>query len=165
MEKIRLGKTNLMVTKLGFGGIPIQRVSEDEAVTVVKRCIELGINFIDTAWGYTTSEERIGKAIVGRREGLILATKSLARDRDGIARHLQQSLKRLGVESIDLYQFHNVSDFDTVVTVKIACRQIWVHRPGRVKLLPPLIVYHISIIIYGSFIQILNLLICKITSN
>ena len=114
MEKIRLGKTNMMVSRLGFGGIPFRRVPEDEAVTVVRRCLELGVTFIDTANVYTTSEERIGKAISGRQEGLILATKSLARDRNGIASHLQLSLKQLGVETIDLYQFHNVSDFTTL---------------------------------------------------
>lgn len=114
MEKIRLGRTNLMVSRLGFGGIPIQRVSEDEAVAVVQRCLELGINFLDTANGYTTSEERIGKAIAGQREGLILATKSLDRTHQGVENHLKLSLERLGVESIDLYQFHNVSDADTL---------------------------------------------------
>ncbi|MCK4449175.1 MAG: aldo/keto reductase, partial [Anaerolineae bacterium] len=117
METIRLGKTDMMVSKLGFGGIPIQRVSEDEAVAVVKKCLDLGITFIDTANAYTTSEERIGKAISGRREGLILATKSTSRTREGVERHLQQSLKLLGVESIDLYQFHGVNDFDAYARV------------------------------------------------
>ena len=112
MEKIRLGKTDMMITRLGFGSIPIQRVSDDEAIAVIRRCLELGITFIDTANAYSNSEERIGKVISGKREGLILATKSTSRTREGIERHLQQSLKQLGVESIDLYQFHNVSDFD-----------------------------------------------------
>jgi len=62
-----MGKTGLMVSRLGLGGIPIQRVTEDEAIVVGKRCLELGINFIDTANGCTTSEERIGKAIAGSR--------------------------------------------------------------------------------------------------
>jgi len=113
VEKIRLGKTDMMITRLGFGSIPIQRVSDDEASAVIRRCLELGITFIDTANAYSTSEGRIGKAISGKREGLILATKSTSRTREGIERHLQQSLKQLGVESIDLYQLHNVSDFDT----------------------------------------------------
>jgi len=117
MEKVRLGRTEMMVTKLGFGGIPIQRVSEDEAIAVVKRCLELGITFIDTANGYTTSEERIGKAISGKYDGLILATKSLAQTRERIESHLKLSLERLGVESIDLYQFHNVSDTNTLKTI------------------------------------------------
>ena len=110
METIRLGKTEMMVSKLGFGGIPIQRLSDDEAVAVVRRCLDLGITFLDTANGYTTSEERIGKAIKGRREGIIIATKSGARTREGVEEHLKLSLERLGVDYIDLYQFHGVSD-------------------------------------------------------
>jgi predicted aldo/keto reductase-like oxidoreductase len=110
MDKIRLGKTNLQVSRLGFGGIPIQRLSEDDAVAVVKRCLDLGITFLDTANGYTTSEERIGKAIAGRREGLVLATKSLSRKREGVEKHLNLSLQRLNVKYIDLYQFHGISN-------------------------------------------------------
>lgn len=110
MDKVRLGKSGLMVTRVGLGGIPIQRLSDDDAVSVVRRCLDLGINFIDTAIGYTTSEARIGKAISGRREGLILATKSMARKPEGLRANLEQSLKSLGVESIDLYQFHGVND-------------------------------------------------------
>ncbi len=111
MEKIRLGKTEMMVSKLGFGGIPIQRVSEDTAVAIVKKCLDLGITFLDTANGYTTSEERIGKAIKGRkRKEIILATKSTSRSLEGIANDLKLSLERLGVDYIDLYQFHQVGD-------------------------------------------------------
>lgn len=117
MKKVRLGRTNMMVSKLGFGGIPIQRVSEDEAVAVVRRCLELGITFIDTANAYTNSEERIGKAILGWPEKPILATKTTARTGEGVGNHLKLSLKRLGVESIDLYQFHDVSDFNTLKTI------------------------------------------------
>ena len=114
METIRLGKTEMRVSKLGFGGIPIQRVTEDDAVAVVRRCLELGINFMDTANAYTTSEERIGKAISGQRPSIFLATKSLARTRDEIEKNLKLSLKRLGVEYIDLYQFHGVNDFKSL---------------------------------------------------
>lgn len=117
MEKIRLGRTEMMVSKLGFGGIPIQRVSEDEAVAVVRRCLELGITFIDTANRYTNSEERIGKAISGRREEVIIATKSNALTREEVKDHLKLSLKQLGVESIDLYQFHNISDTNALKVV------------------------------------------------
>ncbi len=112
MEKIRLGKTGMMVSKLGFGGIPIQRDTEDEAVAVVRRCLDLGITFLDTANGYTTSEERIGKAIKGQRDGVFLATKSGARTTDDIKNHLKLSLERLGTDHIDLYQFHGVSRAD-----------------------------------------------------
>lgn len=110
MEKIRLGKTEMMVTRIGFGGIPIQRVSEDEAVKVVKRCIDFGINFIDTANSYTVSEERIGKAIKGRRDDVLIATKTGAREVEEIEKHLDLSLQRLGTDHIDLYQFHGVND-------------------------------------------------------
>jgi len=110
LEKIRLGKTNLQVSRLGFGGIPIQRLSEEDAIAVVKRCLDLGITFLDTANAYTTSEERIGKAIAGRREDLVIATKSLSRKREGVEKHLNLSLQRLNVKYIDLYQFHGISD-------------------------------------------------------
>lgn len=109
MRKIRLGRTELMVSAVGFGGIPIQRLSQQEAIDVVRHCLDLGITFLDTANGYTTSEERIGKAIAGRREDLVLATKTQARDAQGVTEHLALSLKRLGAGSIDLYQFHCVS--------------------------------------------------------
>jgi predicted aldo/keto reductase-like oxidoreductase len=107
-----------MVTSVGFGGIPIQRLDNDQAVQVVRHCLDLGVNFIDTANAYSTSEERIGQAIAGRRavrrgsrrEGLVIATKSGARDGAGVREHLALSLERLGVESIDLYQLHNVSN-------------------------------------------------------
>jgi predicted aldo/keto reductase-like oxidoreductase len=109
LEKMRLGRTNMTVSRLGFGSIPIQRLGDDDALAVINRCLELGINFIDTANGYTTSEERIGKAIKGRREGVVLATKSGARTADDIKGHLKLSLERLGTDYIDLYQFHGVS--------------------------------------------------------
>ena len=98
MEKVRSGKTGMMVSKLGFGGIPIQRVSEEEAPAVVKRCLELGINFIDTANAYANSEERIGKAISGRQEGLILATKSTSRSREGM--EMEGMIKHLPSEAL-----------------------------------------------------------------
>jgi predicted aldo/keto reductase-like oxidoreductase len=117
MQTTRLGRTDMMVSRLGFGGVPIQRLSEDEAVATVRGCLDLGVNFIDTANSYTTSEERIGRAIQGRREGLVLATKSWARTREVAEQHLELSLKRLGVETIDLYQFHGVSDRQSLKAV------------------------------------------------
>lgn len=114
MNKVRLGKTGMMVTQLGFGGIPIQRDSEEEAVAIVQRCIELGITYFDTANAYTTSEERIGKAIKDKRQDVIIATKSHARTKEGIVKDLNLSLERLGTDYIDLYQFHGVSDMKTL---------------------------------------------------
>ena len=114
MEKVRLGKTNMMVSKLGFGGIPIQRVSEDTAIKIVRKCLELGINFIDTANAYSNSEERIGKAISDMRSDLVIATKTLARTNDEIEKHLKLSLKNLAIDYIDLYQLHSVNDQKTL---------------------------------------------------
>jgi len=110
VEKIRLGKTEMMVTRLGFGGIPIQRLSENDAVAVVRRCLDLGVNYLDTANGYSTSEERIGKAVKGRRHDVFIATKTFPGTAEIIEKNLDLSLKRLGTDYIDLYQFHGVND-------------------------------------------------------
>ena len=109
MRKIELGKTGLMVSQVAFGGIPIQRVSDDQSTEVIRKCLELGVNFLDTAHGYGTSEERIGRAIAGRSDGLILASKSPGRDAETFREQMELSFQRLGVEHIHLYQFHNVS--------------------------------------------------------
>ena len=117
MEKIRLGKTKWMVSRIGFGGIPIQKPSEEDAVKIVKNCLDLGINFFDTSRVYTTSEERIGKALSGRREEAIIATKTVSRTAEKIAEDLETSLENLGTTYVDLYQFHNVSTQDDLKTV------------------------------------------------
>ena len=117
MDEMRLGRTGMMVSKLGFGGIPIMRVPEDEAVAVVQKCLDLGITFLDTANAYTTSEASIGKAVKGKREKLVVATKSASRSREGLERHLSMSLDRLGLDYIDLYQFHRVDDFKSLEIV------------------------------------------------
>ena len=117
MDKMRLGRTGLMVSRLGFGGIPIQRDTEEDAIAVVKRCLDLGITYIDTANGYTVSEERIGKAVAGRRKDVIIATKTGARTRDDVEKHLTLSLKRLQTDYVDIYQFHGVNNTKHLETV------------------------------------------------
>ena len=117
MNKMRLGKSELMVSRVGFGAIPIQRLNDEDAMAVVKRCVELGMTYLDTANAYSTSEMRMGRALEDRKEKLIIATKSASRDPEGISAHLAQSLKMLKVDSIDLYQFHNVSAFDDLEKV------------------------------------------------
>jgi predicted aldo/keto reductase-like oxidoreductase len=112
MKMVQLGKTGLQVSRVGFGGIPIQRLTEEEAIAVVRRCLDLGVTFIDTANGYTTSEERIGKATAGRRSQVVLATKTGVRDKATAQEHLALSLKRLQTDYIDLWQFHGVSTFE-----------------------------------------------------
>ena len=110
MIKRRLGKTNLDVSVIGFGGIPIQRVNQAEAHRILTRASELGSNFIDSARGYTISEECIGHAIQGHRDKWILATKSMAGDYETMKRDIQISLDNFKTDYIDLYQFHFVKD-------------------------------------------------------
>jgi predicted aldo/keto reductase-like oxidoreductase len=117
MKSVQLGKTGLQVSCVGFGGIPIQRLSEAEAVRVVRYALDLGVSWVDTANGYTTSEERIGKAVAGRRDRVVIATKTGARDRARAMAHLELSLKRLQTDYIDLWQFHGVSSPDAYETV------------------------------------------------
>lgn len=109
MEKRLLGKTNLEVSVIGFGGIPIQRIDKDNAVKLIKELNKQGINFIDTARGYTVSEELIGCGLekVGR-DKFILATKSMSRDYQGMKNDIEISLRNLKTECIDIYQLHNV---------------------------------------------------------
>lgn len=96
-----------MVTRTAFGALPIQRADLDEALRILRRAYEGGINFFDTARGYTDSEEKIGRALSDVRENIIIATKSFSRDRDGFCRDLETSLKNLQTDYIDIIQFHN----------------------------------------------------------
>jgi predicted aldo/keto reductase-like oxidoreductase len=113
MEKVRFGKTGLMVSKIAFGGIPIMRLSKKDASDLVRESINMGINFIDTAHGYTDSEEKIGDAIKGmKREDLIIASKSPANDKKTFNEQLDLCLKRLGTDYVDIYQFHGISTED-----------------------------------------------------
>ena len=107
-EKI-LGRTGLKVKTLGFGGIPIQRITEEESIEVVRRCYELGMNYFDTARAYTVSEERIGKALEDVRDKVILATKSGKRTAEELEKELETSLKNLRTDYIDVYQLHNIT--------------------------------------------------------
>lgn len=112
-----LGRTKLKVSEVGFGGIPIQTVSHKEAVAVVKTSLDLGINFLDTARAYTTSEERIGEAIKGQRSKCVIATKTVARTAEQVEKDLRTSLSLLGTSSVDLYQLHNVSSDEALKKV------------------------------------------------
>ncbi|ODA42477.1 putative aldo/keto reductase [Desulfosporosinus sp. BG] len=108
MEKKRLGKSDLWVAPLGFGGIPIQRVSQTDTDGLLRLAVEKGINFIDTARGYTDSEEKIGAGLKGIRQEVILATKSMARTGAAMAEDVERSLRNFQTDWIDLYQLHNV---------------------------------------------------------
>jgi len=112
MKTVRLGKTDLEVSRVGMGGIPITRPSLDDAIKVIRRALDLGVNFIDTSLFYKDSEIRIGKGIEGRRENVILATKGSWREKEEARDCIERSLKRLNADYIDLWQFHNVSNFE-----------------------------------------------------
>lgn len=118
MKRITLGNTGLTVNRLGFGGIAIQRVSEQQAIETVIHAVESGTDFIDTSRIYDTSEERIGKALqqVDRRR-VVLASKSKDRTADGLRRDLDISLATLQTERIELYQCHFVKpqEYETII--------------------------------------------------
>lgn len=108
-----LGKTGLKVSEIGFGGIPIQRTSMSEAEKVILKSLERGINFLDTARAYTDSEEKIGHTLAGSdipREELVIASKSMNRDKNGLKEDVNLSLRLLRTDYLDLYQIHNVSN-------------------------------------------------------
>ena len=107
MEYRILGKTGLKISRLGFGGIPIQRIDAEGTKALVQKLLETGVNYIDTARGYTVSEEYLGYALEGVRDKFILATKSMARTKEGMAKDIAISLKNLRTDYIDLYQVHN----------------------------------------------------------
>ena len=107
MEYVTLGKSGLKISRMGFGGIPIQRIDAEGTKVLMDKLIEYGINYIDTARGYTVSESFLGEALVGLRDKFILATKSMARDKEGMAKDIDISLSNLKTDYIDLYQVHN----------------------------------------------------------
>ncbi len=107
MEYVILGKTGLKVSRMGFGGIPIQRIDAEGTKQLILRLMEAGVNYIDTARGYTVSEEYLGYALEGIRDRFVLATKSMARTREAMAKDIDTSLGNLRTDRIDLYQVHN----------------------------------------------------------
>ncbi len=113
-----LGKTNLKISCLGFGGIPIQKTSREETKRLLHYLLEQGVNYIDTARGYTVSEEYIGYGLEGIREQFVLATKSFARTKAAMEQDIAISLKNLQTEYIDLYQIHNPTpaELEQVIT-------------------------------------------------
>lgn len=109
MEYRTLGKTGLQISRMGFGGIPIQRIDAEGTKALMHRLLDAGINYIDTARGYTVSEEYLGYALEGIREKFVLATKSMARTKDAMEADIEKSLHNLRTDHIDLYQVHNPS--------------------------------------------------------
>lgn len=109
MDHVTLGRTGIEVCKNGFGALPIQRVSFDEAKALLVKAYENGVNFFDTARFYTDSEEKIGYALSDVRDKIYIATKTAAANAEGFWKDLSTSLNNLKTDHIDIYQFHNPS--------------------------------------------------------
>ena len=107
MDTIRLGRTGLVVSKNGFGALPIQRVEKEDACKILRKAYEGGINYFDTARLYTDSEEKMGEALSDVRENIIISTKTMSTEVEGFWRDLRTSLSLLKTNYIDIYQFHN----------------------------------------------------------
>ena len=119
MEYTTLGKTGLTISRMGFGGIPIQKVDVPAVRTLMQALAEQGVNYIDTARGYTVSERYLGEALEGMRDKFVIATKSMARTKAAMEKDIETSLANLRTDHIDLYQVHNPSlkDLETVTAL------------------------------------------------
>lgn len=108
MQTRILGRTGLEVSIIGFGGIPIRRPSHEEAVALYRHAMDLGINYFDAARAYARCEERLGAAIVGRREELVICSRDLSHTKKEMAAAIDTSLNTLGTDYIDIYQCHEL---------------------------------------------------------
>ena len=107
MDRVILGKTGLEVSKNGFGALPIQRISKKDAVYLLQKAFYNGINYFDTARAYSDSEEKMGAAFEYTRDRIVISTKTAAQTADGFWKDLEESLRQLKTDYIDIYQFHN----------------------------------------------------------
>ena len=109
MSMVTLGSTGICVNKNGFGALPVQRVTKEDAVYLLRKAYDGGIRFFDTARAYSDSEEKLGAAFEGMREKVFISTKTMAKDVEGFWKDLETSLSLLKTDYIDIYQFHNPS--------------------------------------------------------
>lgn len=109
MEFVRLGRTGITTNKNGFGALPVQRVSEEEAVRILRAAYDGGITYYDTARAYTDSERKLGLAFAGMRDQIFISTKTMATTPEGFWKDLEASLANLQTDYVDIYQFHNPS--------------------------------------------------------
>ena len=109
METVRLGKTGIVVSKNGFGALPIQRISKEDAAKLLRKAYDNGINYFDTARSYSDSEEKIGYALSEVREKIVISTKTAAKNAEDFWKDINTSLSLLKTDYIDIYQFHNPS--------------------------------------------------------
>ena len=111
MEKIRLGRTELLVSKTSFGALPIQRISKADAVKLVRRAYDAGVNYFDTANAYTDSEEKLGAALHDVRQNVVISTKSAATDKKNIF-GIDLNKILIGVFSATFWRDINNTSFD-----------------------------------------------------
>ena len=144
MQKRRLGRTDLDVSVVGFGGIPIQGVSIDEADRILKKALDTGINFFDSARAYTDSEAKMGRALSAVRDRVHLSTKALSRTAPKLAAEIETSLRNFRTGMIDLYQLHSVGSaaelervlapggaYDALVEARAAGKIRWLGITGH----------------------------------
>ncbi|MGL4911059.1 MAG: aldo/keto reductase [Romboutsia sp.] len=131
-----LGKTDMKIKRVGFGGIPIQRITQEDTNNVISELEKQGINFIDTARGYTISEEYIGNSLEGRRDKFFIATKSMSRGYEEMKADIEVSLKNIKTDYIDLYQIHNLKseEYETIFNEDMAYRALLeAKQEGKIK--------------------------------
>ena len=109
MDMVTLGRTGITVNKNGFGALPIQRISQEDAVFQARKAYKAGIRFFDTARAYTDSEMKLGEAIDGIHSEIYIATKTAAQNAEEFWKDLHTSLNNLRTDYVDIYQFHNPS--------------------------------------------------------
>lgn len=126
-----LGNTGIKVNEVGLGGIPIQRVTKEDVRKILEAMLQGGMNFIDTARGYTNSEELLGYGLQNNRDKFVVATKSMSRTYEGMAEDVEISLKNLQTQYIDLYQIHNAQLSDNIDGAIKALKEE--QNRGRVK--------------------------------
>lgn len=111
IEKMRLGRTGLQVSRVGFGALPIQRCDMKDAIRILSMAYGGGVNFFDTARAYSDSEEKLGRALSHVRDRIVIATKTGASDAKGVVDDLEKSLRSLRTDYVDIYQMHCAAEF------------------------------------------------------
>lgn len=109
LKKIVLGKTGLEATMPSMGCLPVQRCTEEESIALLQKAYEDGIRYFDTANAYSDSEKKIGLALADVRENIVISTKSASKTKEGVLAHIENSLKMMKTDYIDLFQFHQVN--------------------------------------------------------
>lgn len=112
MKTRPLGSTGLDVAPIGLGAAQLGSSEYDHAKEVVFRALDLGVNYFDTAQGYWDSEIKLGKALKGERENVIVSSKTAAKSKDEAAQHVDDSLELLQTDYIDNYHLHALADMD-----------------------------------------------------